>query len=49
MKACTKIDWPSIIWKSDLSDKIKRNFIQIVAVSILLYRCTIRTLTKRIE
>ena len=34
------IDRLSIIWKSDLSDKIKRNFFQTVVVSILLYRCT---------
>ena len=29
-----------IIWKSDLSDKIKRDFFQAVAVSVLLYGCT---------
>ena len=29
-----------VIWKSDHSDKIKWDFFQAVAVSILLYRCT---------
>ena len=39
----------SIIWKSDLSDKIKRSFFQAAIVSILLYGCSTRTLTKRKE
>ena len=39
----------SILLKSELSDKIKRNFCQAVFVSILLYRCTTWTLTKRRE
>ena len=34
------IDRLSIIWKPDLPDKIKQNFFQTVAVSILLYGCT---------
>ena len=38
--AWTAIDELSIIWKSDLSDKIKRNFFQAVVVSILLYGCS---------
>ena len=38
-----------IIWKSDLSDKIKREFFQAVAVSMLLYGCTTCILTKIIE
>ena len=48
-KTWTAIDKLSIIWKSDLSDKIKRSFFQAAVVSILLYGCTIWTLTKRIE
>ena len=48
-KACTAIDRLSIIWKSDLSDKMKHNFFQVVVVSLLLYGCTPWTLTKRIE
>ena len=48
-KAWTAIDWLLNIWKSDLSDKIKRNFFRAVVVSILLYGCTTWTLTKRIE
>ena len=48
-KVWTAIDRLSIIWKSDLLDKIKRNFFQITVVSILLYGCTTWTLTKRIE
>ena len=37
------------LWKSGLSDRIKRNFFQAVTVSILLYGCTAWTLTKCIE
>ena len=43
------IDWLSAIWKSDLTDKIKRSFFQAAVVSILLYGCTTWTLTKRME
>ena len=35
------------IWKSDLTDEIKRSFFQAAVVSILLSGCTIWTLTKR--
>ena len=45
-KAWTAIDKLSIIWKSDLTDKMKRSFFQAVVVSILLYECTTWTLTK---
>ena len=48
-KAWTAIDMLSIIWKSDLSDKMKRRFFQAAVVSILLYGCTTWTLTKRLE
>ena len=48
-KAWTAIDRLSIIWKSDLTDKMKRIFFQAAVVSILLYGCTTRTLTKRLE
>ena len=48
-KAWTAIDWLSIIWKSDLTDKMKRSFFQAAVVSILLYGCTIWMLTKRLE
>ena len=48
-KAWTAIDRLSIIWKSDLTDKMKRNFFQAAVVSILLYGCTTWTLTKRLE
>ena len=48
-KAWTAIDKLSIIWKSDLTDKIKRCFFQAAVVSILLYGCTTWTLTKRLE
>ena len=43
------IDRLSVIWKSDLTDKIKRSFFQAAVVSILLYRCTKWTLTRRKE
>ena len=39
-KAWTAIDSLLVIWKSDLSDKTKRNFFQAAFVSILLYGCT---------
>ena len=48
-KAWTAIDGISVIWKSDLSNKIKPNFSQTAVVSILLYGCTNWTLTKRFE
>ena len=48
-KAWTAIDRLSVIRKSDLLDKIKRCFFQAAVVSILLYRCTTWTLTKRME
>ena len=49
MKTWTAIDRLSIIWESDLTDKIKRSFFQAAVVSILLYGCTTWTLTKRLE
>ena len=48
-KAWAAIDRLSIIWKSDLTDKMKRSFFQAAVVSILLYGCTTLTLTKRME
>ena len=49
MKAWTAINRLSIIWKSDLNDKMKRSFFQAAIASILLYGCTTWTLTKRLE
>ena len=48
-KVWTAIDRLSIIWKSDLTDKMKRSFFQAAVVSILLYGCTTWTLTKQLE
>ena len=48
-KVWTTIDRLSIIQKSDLSDKTKRDFFQAVTVLILLYGCTTWTLTKRTQ
>ena len=48
-KAWTAIDRLSIIWRSDLIDKMKRSFLQAAVVSILQYGGTIWTLTKRLE
>ena len=48
-KAWKAIDRLSVIWKSDLTDKMKRSFFQAAVVSILLYGCTTWTLTKRME
>ena len=43
------IDRLSNTWKSDLSDKIKRDFFKAVAVSILVCGCTTWTLQKHWE
>ena len=48
-EAWTANNWLSVIWKSDLADKMKRSFFQAAVVSILLYGCTTWTLTKRME
>ena len=48
-KVWTAINRLSIIWKSDLTDKIKHSFFQAAVTSILLYGCTTWTLTKRLE
>ena len=48
-KAWTAINRLSIIWKSDLTDKMKRSFFQAAVTSILLYGCTTWMLTKRLE
>ena len=48
-KAWTAIDRLSVIWKSDLTDKMKRNFFQAAVMLILLYGCTTWTLTKQME
>ena len=39
-KAWTAIDKLSIMWKSDLIDKMKRSFFQAAVILILLYGCT---------
>ena len=48
-KAWTAIGRFSIIWKSDLTDKMKRSFPQAAVILILLYGCNTWTLTKRLE
>ena len=48
-KAWTAIDKLSVIWKSELTNKINRSSFQATVVSILLYGCTTWTLTKRME
>ena len=48
-KAWTAIDKLSIIWKSDLTDKMKCSFFQTAVMLILLYGCTIWMLTKWLE
>ena len=45
----TSIDRLSVIWKSDLTDKIKHSFFQAAFVSILLYGCTTWNLSIRLE
>ena len=39
----------SVMWKSDLTNKMKCSFFQAVVVSILLYGCTTWTLAKQME
>ena len=39
-KEWTAIGSLSVIWKSDLTDKMKHSFFQAPVVSILLYGCT---------
>ena len=48
-KAWVAIDRLSVIWKSDLSNKIKCIFFQAVVMSILLYGCNTWTLTKHMK
>ena len=48
-KAGTAIDRLSFIWKSDLTDKMKRSFFQVAVVSILPDGCTTWMLTKQLE
>ena len=48
-KVWTVIDRLSIIWKSDLTDKMKCSFFHAAIVSILLYGCTRWMLTKWLE
>ena len=48
-KTWTAIDRLLVIWKSDLTDKMKHSFFQAAVVSILLYGCTTWTLTKWME
>ena len=45
-KAWAAINRLSVIWNSDLTDKIKGSFFQVAVVSILIYGCTTWTLTK---
>ena len=48
-KVWKAIDGLSVIWETELTDKIKRSFFQAAVVSILLCGWTIRTLTKHME
>ena len=48
-KTWTAINSLSVIWKSDLTGRIKRSFFQAAVVLILLYECTTWMLTKHME
>ena len=48
-KAWAAINRLSIVWKSDLTNKIKCSFFQAAVISMLLYGCTTWMLTKHIE
>ena len=49
VKAWAAIDWQSVVWKSDLIDKMKRSYFQAAVVLILLHGCTSLKLSKRLE
>ena len=48
-KAWTAIDRLSIIWKSDLTDKVKRSFFQAAVVSTVLYGVGVRFIAWRLR
>ena len=48
-KAWTAINRLSVIWKSDLTDKMKCSFFPAAIMSILLYGCSTWMLTKQLE
>ena len=48
-KTWTAINRLSVMWKSDLTNKMKRSFFQAAVVSILQYGCTTWSLTKQME
>ena len=48
-KAWRAINWLSVIWKWDLTNRIKRSFFQESIMSILPYGCTAWTLTNHME
>ena len=48
-KAWTAIDRLSVVWNSDLIDKMKRSFFRAGVTLILLHGCFTWTLTKRME
>ena len=48
-KAWTAIDRLTVIWKSDLTNKMKRSFFQAAVISILLYEWTTWMLTEHME
>ena len=48
-KAWTALNRLLVIWKSDLTNKIKHSFFQVVVISVLQYGCTTWMLTKHME
>ena len=48
-KGCTAVDKLTTIWKSNLFDKMKQEFFQAVAMTVLLYGCTTGILTKSLK
>ena len=49
VKVWTTINGLSIIWRSDMTDGMKRSFFRAAVVSVLLYGCTTWTLAKRMR
>ena len=48
-KVRSAIDRLSVLWRSDLTDKLKQQLFQTIVVSVLLYGCITWTLMKRPE
>ena len=48
-KPCTALNKPEIIWKSSLSNNLKKNFCQATVKSVVVQRASSQKLTKSLE